>query len=279
MVGSGSVISTDRQNSHRFALVLAGVLGLGVMFDPGGATALAQEGIRLTARESTPPDQDLTGYWVSVVTQHWHHRMRMPPRGDSAKIPMSAEGERLFHGWDPAADKAGGEECRAYGAGNIMRIPGRLHIHWADDNTLQIDTDSGTQTRLLQFAPEIPAEQVEPSWQGRSVAAWVGREGAPEGDRYADQNDPDAARYLAASTTRLRPGYLLKNGVPYSASTRLEEYFDTFTEPNGDTWLVVNAIISDPEYLARPHVTSNQFRKLPDGTGWDPTPCSVDHPR
>ena len=273
------MISTSSawRKSRRLALVLAGVLtGLSGL---GGAPALAQDGVRPTGRAAMPPDQDPTGYWVSVVTQHWHYRMRMPPRGDSAKIPMSAEGQRIFDVWDPLADEANGEACRAYGAGNIMRIPGRLHIHWADDTTLQIDTDSGTQTRLLQFALDVPAQQVEPSWQGRSVAGWAGREGAPEGDRYADQNDPDAPRYLVAVTTRLRPGYLLKNGVPYSGSTRLEEYFHTFTEPNGDTWLVVNTIITDPEYLARPHVTSNQFRKLPDDSGWNPTPCRVDHPR
>lgn len=278
MAGSGSVKSTScpRRRYRGFALVLAGVLtGMSGL----GAPALAQDGVRLTGRAAMPPGQDLTGYWVSVVTQHWHHRMRMPPRGDSAKIPMSTEGQRVFDAWDPLADEANGEACRAYGAGNIMRVPGRLHIHWADDDTLQIDTDSGTQTRLLQFSPDVTAESVEPSWQGRSIAGWVGREGAPEGDRYAGQNDPNAPRYLAAVTTRLRPGYLLKNGVPYSGSTRLEEYFHSFTEPNGDTWLVVNTIITDPDYLARPHVTSNQFRKIPDGTGWDPTPCRVDHPR
>lgn len=269
--------SSPWRKSRRLALVLAGVLT--GMSGLGGALALAQDGVRPTGRAAMPPDQDPTGYWVSVVTQHWHYRMRMPPRGDAAKIPMSAEGRRVFDAWDPLADEANGEACRAYGAGNIMRIPGRLHIHWADDNTLQIDTDSGTQTRLLQFAPGIPAEQVEPSWQGRSVAGWAGREGAPEGDRYADQNDPNAPRYLTAVTTRLRPGYLLKNGVPYSASTRLEEYFHTFAEPNGDTWLVVNTIITDPKYLSLPHVTSNQFKKLPDDSGWDPTPCRVDHPR
>ena len=259
---------------HRYLGVFLGaVLGL------VSASSLAQESARPSARDSMPPEQDPTGYWVAVVTQHWHYRMRMPPRGDSAKIPMSAEGRQVFDAWDPDADVANGLECRAYGAGNIMRIPGRLHIHWADDDTLQIDTDSGSQTRLLQFAPEIPAAEVAPSWQGRSLAGWVGREGAPEGDRYADQNDPDAPRYLAATTTRLRPGYLLKNGVPYSEQTRLEEHFYTFTEPNGDDWLVVTTVINDPLYLQRPHVTSNQFKREIGDSGWDPTSCRVDYPR
>ena len=160
-----------------------------------------------------------------------------------------------------------------------MRIPGRFHIHWADDNTLQIDTDSGTQTRLLHFDPQTSGSEVERSLQGRSVAAWVGREGAPEGDRNADQNDPNAIRYLVASTSRLLPGYLLKNGVPYSDSTILEEHFYTFTEPNGDQWLVVTTLIDDPEFLSRQHLTTNQYKREPDGSGWDPTPCQVNKPR
>lgn len=243
-----------------------------------GSAAFGQDGDALSARDSIPEGQDPTGNWVSVVTQHWHYRMRMPPKGATAKIPLNETGRRILESYDPEADIANGHECRAYGAANLMRIPGRLHIHWADDNTLQIDTDSGTQTRLLQFDPE-PAAQVEPSLQGRSAAAWVGREGAPEGDRNADQNDPNAARYLVASTSRLLPGHLLKSGVPYSGSTTMEEHFYTFTEPNGDEWLVVTAIIRDPEFLAREHVISNQFKREPDDSGWDPTLCSVDKPR
>ena len=52
-----------------------------------------------------------------------------------------------------------------------MRVPGRLHITWQDDNTLKVDTDAGQQTRLLHFgnwkAPGGPA-----TWQGDSVALW-----------------------------------------------------------------------------------------------------------
>ena len=241
--------------------------------------ALAQDGSAITGRDRMPEDQDLSGNWVSVVTQHWHYRMLMPPDGATAKIPLSATGRRVHEMIDLDQDVANGDECRAYGAGNIMRIPGRLRIQWADDNTLQIDTDAGTQTRLLHFNSQMSAASVAPSLQGHTVAGWFGREGAPEGDRNADQNDPNAARYVVASTSRLTPGYLLKNGVPYSASMTMEEHFYTFSEPNGDEWLVVSAIISDPEFLARDHVTVNQFKRESNGRGWDPTPCRVDKAR
>jgi hypothetical protein len=77
----------------------------------------------------------------------------------------------------------------------------------------------------------------------------------------------------------MRPGYLRKNGVPYSENARLEEYFDTFIEPNGDTWLVVTSIVTDPQYLTQPYATTVPFKKTPDGKGWDPTPCRADESR
>jgi hypothetical protein len=67
--------------------------------------------------------------------------------------------------------------------------------------------------------------------------------------------------------------------VPYSENATLEEHFDTFSEPNGDTWLVVTSIVTDPQYLTQPYVTTNHFQKIPDRSGWDPTPCRADQPR
>ena len=213
--------------------------------------------------------KDLTGYWVSVVAEHWHLRMLVPPKGDVTMLPVNAEARRITNTWDPAKDEAGGEACRSYGAPTIMRVPGRLHITWQDDNTLKIDTDSGTQTRLLHFGGAPPAGQA-PGWQGYSAATW--RRPARMG---ADKNAGD----LRVVTNRLRAGYLRKNGVPYSENASMEEFFDAFTEPNGDSWLVVDTIVTDPTYLTQPYVNSVSFRKQRDASGWDPTPCRTDQPR
>src|SRR5947207_5664615 len=110
---------------------------------------------------------DLTGYWVSVIAEDWKFRMVTPKKGVYDSLMLNAEGRRIADTWDPAKDEAAGEQCRSYGAANIMRVPGRLHITWQDDNTLKIETDAGTQTRLFHFA-EAPAG--EPSWQGHSTA-------------------------------------------------------------------------------------------------------------
>ena len=69
------------------------------------------------------------------------------------------------------------------------------------------------------------------------------------------------------------PGYLRKNGVPYSANAVVTEYYDRITAQNGDHWLVVSTEVIDPQYLTMPFITSTHFKKLPDGAGWDAQPC------
>jgi len=205
---------------------------------------------------------DLTGYWVAIVTEDWRFRMVTPPKGDYPNFPLNDAGKKIADAWDSAKDEAAGEQCKAYGAVNIMRIPTRLHISWADDTTIKIETDAGKQTRLLHFGnPKPPAGPAD--WQGFSVARWepsVGR--GPGGS-------------LKVATTRMRPGYFQKNGVPYSANASMTEYFDVVKEPNGDQWLVVKSIVEDPQYLTRSFIRSTHFRKQPDMSGWNPTPCSA----
>ena len=209
------------------------------------------------------------------MTQYWHLRMTVPPKGEYAMLPLNEAAIRAADAWQPADDL--GNECRSYGAAAIMRIPGRLRIDWADDDTLQVDIDSGAQTRLLHFGS--PAHDPgPPSLQGHSVAAWERAQlwGRSMG---VNESSQGAAHYLKVTTTNMTPGYLRKNGVPYSGDAVLEEHFDTFTEPNGDTWLVVTSVITDPQYLTRPYAVTNHFKRLANDSGWDPTPCRVDRPR
>jgi hypothetical protein len=223
-----------------------------------------------TGRAAAPQSQDLTGTWIAVVTEYWHLRMTVPPKGEYSMLPLNPEGRRVADAWEPTDDV--GSECRSYGAASIMRIPGRLRIQWADDDTLQVDIDSGTQTRMFHF-DTAPNEQGPRSWQGNTVASW---ESAQTWGGSAANGE---ARYLQATTTGMLPGYLRKNGAPYSENTIMEEHFDMFTEPNGDSWLIVTAIITDPQYLTRPYAVTNHFKKLRNNSGWDPTPCSADQPR
>ena len=114
---------------------------------------------------------DLTGWWVSVVTEDWRWRMVTPPKGDYSSVPINNEGRRVGDTWDPVKDEREGNACKSYGVGALMRVPGRLHITWQDESTLKIETDAGTQTRLLHFG-DTPAPAGEQGWQGYSAATW-----------------------------------------------------------------------------------------------------------
>src|SRR5438552_661654 len=107
----------------------------------GGPPPTGQAGARM----------DLTGYWVSVVTEDWLWRMITPPKGDLASVPFNAAGVKAAGEWDLAKDNAGGNQCKAFGAPAVMRIPGRLHITWQDANTLKVETDGAAQTRRFHF--------------------------------------------------------------------------------------------------------------------------------
>lgn len=221
--------------------------------------------------------QDFTGYWVAIVTEDWRFRMLTPDKGDFAGVPLNAAGRQIAEEWDPARDEADGNQCRSYGAAGIMRVPERLHITWADDRTLRVETDAGEQVRLLHFGG-TPPPATTPSWQGYSVAGWEGLSpraflGTVAGGLRGAQSVPDG--YLKVVTTQLRPGYLRKNGVPYGPQTSVLEYFDSFQEPNGDRWLVVTTIVTDPEYLNQPFITSSHFKHLAGPSGWHPTPCEA----
>jgi hypothetical protein len=232
-------------------------------------------GAPATARASAPAD--LTGYWVSVVSEDWKFRMVTPPKGQFGSVPLSPEGRKVAESWDPAKDEAAGEQCRAYGAAGIMRIPGRLNISWEGDNVLRIDTDAGTQSRRFNFGA-APAPSGSAAWQGHSVAQWQGGGarggGAPS---VAGIGNPafSPGGSLRVVTTNMRPGYLRKNGAPYGTNARMTEHFEMHTAPNGDRWLVVTAIIEDPQYLNSPYVTSTNFKKLADGSSFSPTACSA----
>jgi len=206
---------------------------------------------------------DLTGYWVSVVTEDWRYRMVTPARGDYQGVPMTPAARAIADAWDPAKEEASGELCKSYGAPALLRVPGRLHITWQDDQTLRMDADAGKQTRIFHFgdwkAPAGPR-----TIQGDSMAEWQagGGRGATDGT-------------LQVTTSNLKAGFLRKNGVPYSDNASLKEYYEVITQPDGSPLLVVTIVTTDPEYLRQPFVISSHFKKEPGDAKWSPTACSA----
>jgi len=263
-----------------------------------------------TAKASAPID--LTGYWTAVITEDWHVRMLAAPKGDfgtgaagavgipgskpvgvganpsdDGNIPFKTKGAQAALQWDPAKDEADGNQCKAYGAAGIMRQPTHLHITWQDDNTLKVEADFGTQTRVFHFAPPAPQGRmnfvnglyvppeaqkmeppagVEPSWQGYSIASWTIMGGEGHFERGGS---------LKVVTSHLKPGYYWKNGMPYTGNAVLTGNFRVHELPDGSAWIDLSQMVEDPEYLTQPFMVIYHFKKLPDGSKWKPTPCSV----
>jgi hypothetical protein len=150
-----------------------------------------------------------------------------------------------------------------------MHMPGRLHITWAADDTLKIETEAGAQTRLLAFGQ--PRGQSN-DWQGVSVATWDRPAAALRG--FSIGRGGTAGASLKVVTTKARPGYLMRNGVPYGANATFTEYYDLLQVPGGDTLLVVTVEVVDPQYLSQPYWYSVHFKKQADATGWNLRPCA-----
>ena len=252
-------------SARPIAIAAAGVvMALALMPGAGWGQGQASQP-PLSARASAPFDP--TGYWSSLITQNWRLRMVPPAKGDYIGIPISAAGKKAADAWDQAKDEAAGQQCKAYGAPGLMNLPTHLRIAWQDDNTLRVDTDYGTQTRVLHFGKWAPPEPRKRSWQGNSVAVWASRRGGRGG--------APSARYLRVITTDLLSGYLRKNGVPYAENASLLEYVDLFREPNGAAIIIWTAVVDDPVNLETPYIISSQFKKQAAGSAWDPTPCSA----
>jgi hypothetical protein len=267
-------MKTFQVNRHvRFAMVAVLFLVAPDGFSAQRVGGGQRGGAPSTSRAAAP--EDFTGQWVSLVTEDWRYRMITPQAGDYASVPVNPVGRKLADNWDPEKDEASGEQCKAYGAPAILRMPGRIRISWADDDTLRIETDAGRQTRIFHFKEP---KSNGGDWQGVSQASWMdtGARGPVPGSGAGGA--ATAARpvgTLKVITTKMRSGYLRKNGVPYSDKAIVTEYFDRLDQPNGDTYLVVTTVVEDPMYLNQAFMTSSHFKKQNDQSGWNPTPCSA----
>jgi hypothetical protein len=277
---------------------LAVAMGVSVLVSAASQQPAARQQAAPAAPQAPPTPRataplDLTGYWVSVVTEDWRWRMLTPAKGDAPGVPLSLEGRKAADAWDLAKDNAAGNQCKAYGAGGITRIPGRIHITWENDNTLHFDYDAGKQTRIVHMlsgpgiggglvAEALASKPAQSSLQGYSVGRWQLRnEGAPT---LNEETAASAARGRGAGapqkgslkvvTTALRSGYYRKNGLTYGDNAMVTEYYDRHDD-FGTAWFTVLTVLDDPKYLASPFVTTTHFKREPDGSKWNPQPCET----
>ena len=215
----------------------------------------------------------MTGYWVSIVGEDWRWRS-FPARGDYGAVPLNQAARKIADAWDPARDAAAGEACKAFAAPSVMRIPGRLHITWQDDQTLKIETDAGQQTRLFYFGapPPAPGRGLAGQFQGRVGSRERRRRGECSSAAGGAASGPSGS--LKVVTTRMKPGYVTRNGVPFSANATLTEYLDLVKTKSGVEYLVLTSMLDDAAYMSQPMWTASHFKKQRDASGFKPVACS-----
>ena len=227
-------------------------------------------------REAAPVD--LTGYWVSPSWRTgagaWSRRSKAMPRA----CPSTPQARPSSTPGIPAKDEAAGDECKAYGAPGLMRVPGRLRIRWQDDDTLE---DRSRRRRADALAAlRRGAARTASRRAGKATRGPVGAsDGAPGTGRRAGSawrrggpRRAERSRWRRRSCCRATCGRM---AFRTASETTCTEYFDRFTEPDGTEWFTVTTIVTDPVYLGVPFVTTTDFRKERDGASWDPRPCTA----
>src|SRR4051812_14098148 len=144
-----------RTRSHWFVVTAAVAVAGWSVHAQRGTSAGSGRGAPppAAARGAVPADApfDPAGDLGALGSDEWRYRMLTPAKGNVDYVPLNQAGRGVAQAWDPAKDAAAGEACKGYGPVGVMRLPGRLHITWVDPNTLQIEIDTGTQTRRLHF--------------------------------------------------------------------------------------------------------------------------------
>jgi hypothetical protein len=286
------------KDSARLALVYAdrairrgALAGLAGMLLFGSTVLWAQQagpGNRAAAAAAPPSARDeapydLSGYWVSLITQNWRLRMVVKGPGDYIGVPMNPEAKKIADAWTPAAAEAAAKACAAYGGGIIMYLPERIHISWQDANELKVDTDAGMQTRVLHFVPAgAPAEaplqspsDTQASLQGYSVARWVLPAAALRGRPGGASGPHSQYGSIQVTTDHMLPGLLTKNGIPYDGQAKKTEWWDLRKVSTDEQWLTISTTLVDPHYLTRPYIYDPIFQREADGAKWDPSPCAL----
>lgn len=254
---------------RRRALALAGLLALTVI------RGIAAQQAPAAASGNNAP-LDITGYWVTAITEDWRVRMITPQIGDHSNLPLNEAGEKLVKEWTPEADRRNPDAaCRPYGAAAIMRMPTRIHITWQDPETLKFEFDHGTQTRLVHFRPTPAGER---SWQGHALGEWIDLAGERFGSRGTRGAAGQGQAALKVVTTNLKAQYVRKNGAPVSERTTVTDTIERITGPTGDDWLIVKTLVQDPVYFTFDLMTSSHFKREPNGSKFSPTPCEVEAP-
>ena len=195
--------------------------------DAPAAPAGGRGGPPRSPREAAPVD--LTGYWVSVVTEDWRWRMVTPARGDFAGVPLNAGGAQARAGVGSGEGRGRGRAVPGlrrggHHAGARTAAHHLARRHHAEDRDRRRHADAAASTSAAQ-----PAPGAQPSWQGYSAAALGGDRCAARASPTSCRLRSTRARACAAARSRSSPrtcgrGTCGRTACPTARARRCKEY-------------------------------------------------------
>ncbi len=233
-------------------VVAAGVIALclGARVDAQPARAAAPPAPPPAPRAAAPID--LTGYWVSIVTQDWRWRMVTPAQ---RRLPAPAADARRHKRRRRVGSGEGRSRRRAVPILRRTRLderPGTAAHHLAGRQHAEGRDGRGHADAALALRRRQNARRTRRG-RGRASRSRSGRRRVrnvplhlPTGRAHRRTHRPSSrpADRCASSPTNLRAGYLRKNGVPYSENAVLTEHWDLYKRPNGEEWLTITTVRS-----------------------------------
>src|SRR5690349_12976689 len=199
----------------RLPLLLAAMLAAAPGFGQFAGSFNSSQGIDLTGSWAPVPHEESTGN---------------PAIGEYYGVPIT-EGARAWAlAWDPSRLTLPEHQCQVHVAPYIYRGPLQLRI-WEERDPISqalvaiknyISTYEQTRTIWMDGRPH-PPEYAAHTWEGFSTGKW-------DGDM------------LTVTTTHLKMGWILRNGIPPSNKATLTEHFVRHVD-----YLTLIAVINDPE--------------------------------
>ena len=197
---------------------------------------------------------DLSGEWSNLTHEDINHRQSVEI-GDYAGLPINEAGRFKAESWDEAVLATHERQCIPHPVTYAMRgQPGNIRIGKIDDpDTGQIIayTIHGTYGRprtIWMDGRAHPSEYAPHTWAGFSSGKWE-------------------ANAQLVTTTHIKMGWIMRNGVPTSDRATMTERFIR----HGDHLLDV-IIVNDPVYLSEPFIRTQDWRLNLNGepNAWGP---------
>lgn len=185
---------------------------------------------------------DLSGEWSNLTHEDVNHRQSVEI-GDYTGLPINEAARFKAESWDEAVLATHERQCIPHVVTYAMRgQPGNIRISKIDDpDTGQIIayTIHGTYGRprtIWMDGRAHPSEYAPHTWSGFSTGKWEGNA-------------------LVVTTTHIKMGWIMRNGVPTSDQATMTEHFIRH-----DRHLLDVIVINDPVYLSEPFIRTQDWR-------------------